>query len=125
MNDSVTRDTQIDQHLDWKPHVYKITKVCCATLSVLKRLKVYTPFHVWKQLTELLILSRPAYCNNLFDNISTYMKNRLQKVQNATAAFVLNKYAEIKDVLGLKWLTTEERIELSKLIFSFKVLHDH
>ena len=48
------------------------------------------------------------------------MKNRLQKVQNTTAGFVLNKYTKMKDVLELKLLTTEERIELSTLIFSLK-----
>ena len=52
------------------------------------------------------------------------MKNREQKGQNATAGFVLNKYTKIKDVLELKWLPTEERIELSKMIFLFKALHD-
>ena len=48
------------------------------------------------------------------------MKNRLQKVQNTAAGFVLNKYTKMKDVLELKLLTTEERIELSTLIFSLK-----
>ena len=57
-------------------------------------------------------------------HIPTYMKNRLQKVQNTTAGFVLNKYTKMKDVLELKLLTTEERIELSTLIFSLKGLLD-
>ena len=52
------------------------------------------------------------------------MKNRLQKVQNTTADSVLNKYTKMKDVLELKLLTTEERIELSTLIFSLKGLLD-
>ena len=38
--------------------------------------------------------------------------------------FVLNIYAKIKVILELKWLTMEERIELSTLIFLFKALHD-
>ena len=52
------------------------------------------------------------------------MKNRLQKVQNTTAGFVLNKYTKMKDVLELKLLTTEERIKFSTLIFSLKGLLD-
>ena len=52
------------------------------------------------------------------------MKNRLQKVQITTAGFVLNKYTTMKDILELKLLTTEERIELSTLIFSLKGLLD-
>ena len=53
------------------------------------------------------------------------MMNQLQKKQNATVGFVLNKNAKIKNILKLKWLTIEERIELSTLIFLFKALHDH
>ena len=52
------------------------------------------------------------------------MKNPLQKVQNATASFVLNKYVKIKHVLELKWLMIEERSELWTLIYLFKALHD-
>ena len=80
---------------------------------------------MWKQLAESLILSKLGYCNVLFDNILVYMMNQLQKKQNATVGFVLNKNAKIKNVLKLKWLTIEERIELSTLIFLFKALHDH
>ena len=47
-----------------------------------------------------IILLKLDHCNILFHNIPTYTKNRLQKVQNA--AFVLNKYARIKNVLELK-----------------------
>ena len=77
-----------------------------------KKFKRYTPSHLWKEPAESLF-SKLGYCNILFDNIHTYMKNQLQKIQNATAGFVLNKYAKIKNVLKLKWLTIEGRIELS------------
>ena len=80
---------------------------------------------MWKQLAESLILSKLGYCNVLFDNILAYMMNQLQKKQNATVGFVLNKNAKIKNVLRLKWLMIEERIELSTFIFLFKALHDH
>ena len=46
---------RIYQHLDWKSHINKVTKVCYATLSVLKKLKIYTPFDVRKQLAESVI----------------------------------------------------------------------
>ena len=52
------------------------------------------------------------------------MKNLLQKFQNETASFVLNKYTKIKNVLEFKSLTIEERIEFSTLIFSLKTLQD-
>ena len=39
------------------------------------------------------------------------MKQQLQKVQNAAAGLVLNKYANINDVINMKWLLMEEQIE--------------
>ena len=39
------------------------------------------------------------------------MKQQLQKVQNAAADLVLNKYANINDVINMKWLLMEEQIE--------------
>ena len=100
-----------------------------------------TPSHVHKQLAESLLLSRFNYYNILFDNILllsrfnyydilfdnilTYVKNQLPKLKmQQLRAFFFNKYAKIKDVIELKWLTSEERMELSKLIFSFKALYN-
>ena len=60
----------------------------------------YTPFH--QHLAKSLALSNLDNHNILLDSIPTYMKNRLQKVQNAPAGFVFNIYGKIKDVLELK-----------------------
>ena len=102
-----------------------LRKECYTTLPVLKKLKLHTHFYVWKQIAESIILSKLASHKILFDNIPTYTKNRLQKVQNETASFVLNKYAKIKHVLKWNWLTRDERIGISTLIVLFKALYDH
>ena len=49
---------------------------------------------------------------------------QLQKVQNAAADFVLNKYANMKDVINVKWLPIEEQIEYSLAIMGFKAIYD-
>ena len=96
-------DVIIDQHLQWISDIDKINKEWYPTLSALKKLKRDTPFHMRKQLAESFILIKLDYCNTLFENICTYMKNWLQYVQNATASFVLKKYAKVQDVMALKW----------------------
>ena len=74
-------------------------------------------------LAEALILSKLDYCNVLFHHLPSYMIMRMQKLQNATAGFVLNKFANIHDITALRWLPIIERIESSILKLAFKGLH--
>ena len=52
------------------------------------------------------------------------MKQQLQKVQNVAAGFVLNKCANINDVINIKWLPIEERIEFSLVVMNCKAIYD-
>ena len=52
------------------------------------------------------------------------MKQQLQKVQDAAAGFVLNEYPNINDVINIKWLPIEERIEYSLAVMGFKAICD-
>ena len=49
---------------------------------------------------------------------------QLQKVQHAAAGFVLKNYTNINDVINIKWLPIEERIEHSLAIMRFKAIYD-
>ena len=44
-----------------------------------------------------------------------FLQKRMQRVQNATADFVLNRYCSEKDVLKLGWLPTLENTQLNIL----------
>ena len=50
-------------------------------------------------------------------------KEKLQKVENASAKFVMNKYDTINDVLLLNWLLMEERIQINIAKLAFEILH--
>ena len=52
------------------------------------------------------------------------MKQQFQKVRNAAAGFVLNKYANINDVINIKWFAMEERMEYSLAIMRFQSVYD-
>ena len=88
-----------------------MTKSSHATLNALRKIKRYTPLPVSKQLAESLILSKLEYCIELLFDIPKYKKQQLQKLQNAAAGFILNKNTDINDVINIKWLPTEERLE--------------
>ena len=72
----------IDKILNWKKHIN-----CYITLSILLKVQRYTSVLVWKQLTESFVLLKPDYCNELLFDIPKYIKELIQKVQNAAAVF--------------------------------------
>ena len=75
----------LDKHFQLDKRISKLLKDCYSSLSMLKKLKLYTPLAVPKQLIESLIFSRLDYCNNLFIDLSQYQIKRLLKLQKACA----------------------------------------
>ena len=101
----------LDEHFELHSHVNKILKDGYSTLRILKLLKRYAPYYLRKQLCESLILSKLDYCNILFKTLPQYQKNRLEKLLQSCAGFVKCKYGCKNDVIDLKWLLLEERID--------------
>lgn len=112
-----------DQHLTWKNHIDYVVKSCYTKLSVLHRVKRFTPFKRRKQLVQSLVLSKLDYCNTLLQNATKQSLKRLQKVQNSAAAFVNKHYANRTDVAKLGWLTINERIDFMTCKMAHKALH--
>jgi len=108
-----------DEHLKLKVQLDKTLKSCYSTLAILKKLKRYTSEKLRKQLVESLILSNIDYCNNLYFDLPNYQKDRITKLQQSCAGFIYKRYGTIEDVLKLKWLLFNERIDfaISKIIF--------
>ena len=50
-------------------------------------------------------------------------EQRLQKVQNAAAAFVLNGYCTITDIVKLNWLLVRESVQMNLSNLCFKAVH--
>ena len=86
---------------------------------ILRQFKRFTPLRVCKNLAESLVLSKLSYCNEVYSQIPKYLVNRLQRVQNITAGYVLGRYAKLKDVVELNWLPIEENTDynIAKLVF--------
>ena len=104
---------QLDQNLSWREHTTNLLSSCYATLSVLRKLKNFAPFHIRKRLVETLVLSKLDYCNVVFSAMPDYQLKRLQRVQNMCAGYVLSRYATVADLKELRWLPIKERLEYS------------
>ena len=109
-----------DENLSWKDHVNNVVKSCYGTLRILRQFKRFTPLNVRKTLAETLVLSKISYCNVVYAQLPNYQINRLQRVQNTAAGYVLNRYVHMTDAIEhLKWLPIKENNEfsISKLVF--------
>jgi hypothetical protein len=101
--------TWINEHLKWNDHIKHLSSSCYAVLSTLRKLKHLTPLNVKKQLVECLVMSKLDYNDAVCYPLPQYLQIRLQRIQNAAASFVLNRYATESDVVQhLKWLPVKE-----------------
>ena len=105
----------LDGHFELHSHVNKILKDGYSTLRILQLLKRYAPHYLRKQLCESLILSTLDYCNILLKPLPQHQRNRLGKLLQSCAGFVKCKCGCQNDVVDLKWLLLEERIDSSTL----------
>ena len=113
-----------NENLTWNTHVNELVRSSFGTLSVLRKLKRIAPFSVRKTLAECLVLSRIDYGATIFCGMPDYLRNRLQKIQNAAASFVTGRYNRTKDVLKLNWLPVHERIDFSIAKLTFKIMNN-
>ena len=111
--------TYFHENLQWNCDILQKISKCYGTLSAIKKLKNFTPFHVRKQLAESLILSVIDDNDVVCHPVPDYLIKRVQRVQLAAASFVVNHYASISDVLKLGWLPVKYRkdFHVTKLIF--------
>ena len=114
----------VNENLNWDRHIMETVKSCYGTLALLRKIKRLTTFQLRKQLAECLVLSKLVYCNVVFDPLTNSQRQRLQKVQNCTAAFVLGHYCHVADVVKLRWLQIKESVEYNIAKLCFKSLYN-
>ena len=113
-----------DQHLTWNEQINIITKSNYNILRILKTFKRFTPRNIRKILAESLILSRINYFIVLHSQIPKYLQNRLQRLQNCAAGYVLRKYGNTLDVINLNWIPVAENTEFNVSKLAYQGLHD-
>ena len=83
-----------------------------------------TPQIIKKQIVESLVLSKLGYNDVVTYPLPVFLQTKIQRVQNAAASFVTNRYSTEKDVVKLGWLPTLERAQFNLLKSVYKSLHD-
>ena len=112
-----------DEKLNWSEHVNTTLKSCYSILRTLKSFKRFASFKVRKSLAESLLLSRLKYNIVVYGQLPQYMLNRLQRLQNCAAGYVLGRFAKENDILLLNWLPIREYIDFAVSRATHQALH--
>ena len=65
--------THINQHLKWEDNVKYICTSCYSILAMLRKVKNLLPFHIRKNLTQALVLSKLYYNDILHHTLPEYL----------------------------------------------------
>ena len=75
-----------------------------------------------KSLVQSLVLSKLNFNDSVTYPPTAFVQKRAQRIQNAAAGFVLNRFCSERDVLELGWLPTLENTQLNFLKLGHRVL---
>ena len=114
----------LDQHLDRGKHVKHILSTCYGKLSVLRKMKNFTLFSARKMLAQSLILPKIDFKDYVYSPLMQCQLKKLQRLQKATASFVIKRYAHTEDILTIGWLPIAERHEFNILKLAFKAINN-
>ena len=78
----------IDAQVTWCKHVEEICKKVSSAIGTLKRVRPFIPKETAIQIYNVLILPYFDYCSPVWDSLSGYLSDKLQKLQNRAARVV-------------------------------------
>ena len=78
----------IDAHLTWCRHVEEISSKVFSAIGAFKRVRPFIPKETAIQIYNALILPNFDYCSPVWDCLSGYLSDKLQKLQNRAARII-------------------------------------
>ena len=78
----------IDDHLSWRKHVDEICKKVSSAIGALKRVRPFISKETATQIYNALIMPHFDYCSPVWDCLSGYLSDKLQKLQNRAARII-------------------------------------
>ena len=66
----ISLGVQIDESLNWRPHIYTISRKISAGLAILKRVSHFIPFDTRVNMCNALVMLYFNYCSAVWGNIS-------------------------------------------------------
>ena len=116
----------IDDRLSWSNHIKVLCKKISSAIGALWRIRPLISQSTAVQIYNALIQPHFDYCAPVWDGLSSYLCEKLQKLQNRAARVILQANCEINSSLlleTLKWDKLSSRRRKQKAIMMFKSLN--
>ena len=75
-------------------------------------------------LPQSLILSKIDFNDYVYLPLTLCQTKKLQRLQKATASFVIKRYGHTEDILKIGWLPSVERREFNFVKLAFKAINN-
>ena len=87
---------QIEESLNWCPHINTISKKIPAGRTILKRVSHFIPFDTKVNKYNTLVMPYFNYCSAVWGNINKGLADKLQKMQNRAARVLTFSNYEVR-----------------------------
>ena len=116
----------IDDHHSWCKHVDEICKKVSSAIGALKRVRPFISKETAIQIYNALIMPHFDYCSPVWDCLSGYLSDKLQKLQNRAARIITkSRFDTSSDHLlsTLDWVRLFLRRKKQKALMMFKSMN--
>ena len=104
----------IDAQLSWGKHVEEICKKVSSAIGALKRVRPFISKETAIQIYNALIMPHFDYCSPVWDCLSGYLSDKLQKLQNRAARVITKSPFDTSSNHLLSTLDWEEKTKETK-----------
>ena len=115
----------IDDRLSWSNHIKELCRKISSAIGALRRIRSLISQSTAVQIYNALIQPHFDYCAPVWDGLSSYLCEKLQKLQNRAARVILQANCEVNSCMRLetlKWNQLSLRRK-QKAIMMFKSLN--
>ena len=106
----------IDNKLDWRSHIDKLTKKVASGIGAIKRIRHLVPQATLLLIYQALIQPHFDYFNIVWGNCGITLQNKVQKLQN--------RAADAGHLFGLlRWKNPASQPQIQRAIMVYKSLH--
>ena len=117
----------IDAHLSWGKHVEEICKKVSSAIGALKRVRPFISKETAILIYNTLIMPHFDYCSPVWDCLSGYLSDKLQKLQNRAARVITKSPFDASSnhlLSTLSWERLSLRRKKQKALMMYKTMND-
>ena len=114
----------IDESLSWKQYISLLKLKISSALMAIKQVD-FLPQESLITLYHSLVESRLCYCNTVWGNCGTSLKNQLQRLQDRVARIVDKNNDTENPLFKLGWLDVQQQIDFDTAVMVRKTLEQN